>query len=593
MWRLPRRGATCAGASPEAVAVEEALRRLDLAHRAPFSKAKEAEYCEAVERWAVLLRQQAGERVSSALRLGARAQHLERGAIPRSSYPEGREGYLRWRAAVKKRQGERVGEILRDLRGPLGVGCVERVTGLVAKALPLRPFNASGSSKAGDAEMQCIEDAACLVFLEQELKEGFADGKEDAKVVDILQKSWKKMSRQAHAEALRIDYSPRLLGLVVEAIAQAELPISGVSNSSAQESILFPVPELSTETQRVLVETWRACVEATGSVGEDWYAELRLDPTFDEDLGKVLKFPVCRSENVAKLIQAALDLLPAAMSSAPPPPTSVASIDAAPSLMPRFASLLRAASLLSQKHGGFRLRHLDAMRGALVVVVCRRGAPSGEAQKRCRQAWEALGYAMGSQVAPCLMLADPVSDFVAAVAAPLPTPGAGPCAAILAAKGVALVEMALGILRRKASGAAGFEAPTSLRSRACAAAADDANAYCGLLAAAIFDIGEGRAARRALWSRRCTEVPLEVAAVALAGIELARGSRPAVLKSAKSAIGDLDTGLALLHSAAEVSLHTAELNLHGRADGEMEDLASSALALAARVAILRGSAATA
>ena len=49
---------------------------------------------------------------SEALRLAARAHHLRRWAVPRSSYPEGRAAYLRWRRDQKDRHAAEVAEAL-------------------------------------------------------------------------------------------------------------------------------------------------------------------------------------------------------------------------------------------------------------------------------------------------------------------------------------------------------------------------------------------------------------------------------------------------------------------------------------------------
>ena len=61
---------------------------------------------------------------SAALRLAARAHHLRRWVVPRSSYPEGRAGYLRWRrdqkqrhAAELRRSSERAGVDRRSSSG--------------------------------------------------------------------------------------------------------------------------------------------------------------------------------------------------------------------------------------------------------------------------------------------------------------------------------------------------------------------------------------------------------------------------------------------------------------------------------------------
>ncbi len=58
---------------------------------------KELLYARRMSGWLERLAPEASE----ALRLAARAQHLCRWRIERSSYPEGRAGYLRWRKAAK------------------------------------------------------------------------------------------------------------------------------------------------------------------------------------------------------------------------------------------------------------------------------------------------------------------------------------------------------------------------------------------------------------------------------------------------------------------------------------------------------------
>jgi tRNAThr (cytosine32-N3)-methyltransferase len=159
---------------------ERARAAIDSAHAADPERAggrpAEAVYADQLETWT-------GRLVDSptlALRLAARGQHLERWAIPRSQLPEGRSGYLRWRSAVHQRQGQRARELL------LGCGAepdlAERVARLVSK-----------TTAREDPEAQVLEDAACLVFLETELIEFQRQHAHD-KVLDILQKTWKKMS---------------------------------------------------------------------------------------------------------------------------------------------------------------------------------------------------------------------------------------------------------------------------------------------------------------------------------------------------------------------------------------------------------------
>jgi tRNAThr (cytosine32-N3)-methyltransferase len=116
-------------------------------------------------------------------------------------------GYFAWRKAVHKRQGERAKDIL--LSAGIDAAVAERVGQLVAKAAP-----------KGDAEGQALEDAACLTFLATELGD-FAAHHPDytsEKFIDIIRKTWRKMSPSAHALALTIPLEEGLKALVVAAV---------------------------------------------------------------------------------------------------------------------------------------------------------------------------------------------------------------------------------------------------------------------------------------------------------------------------------------------------------------------------------------
>lgn len=190
--------------SPELV--QRAIDAIDAAHAVDEKRLDgrpaEIVYVERVGRWIETLVAQP----SAALVLAARAQHLERWVIPRSDFPTGRGGYFRWRKAVQKRQGERAAEILR------AAGCDEtlgaRVATLVAKA-----------AAADDAEGQALEDAACLVFLESELATFAHDHRDytEEKFVDIVRKTWARMSPAGHAQARTIPLVPELARLVERA----------------------------------------------------------------------------------------------------------------------------------------------------------------------------------------------------------------------------------------------------------------------------------------------------------------------------------------------------------------------------------------
>ncbi|MDX1747999.1 MAG: DUF4202 family protein, partial [Halobacteriales archaeon] len=68
-----------------------------------------------------------------------------------------------------------------------------------------------------DPEVQTLEDVACLVFLEHYLDD-FAEEHDDEKLVDILQKTWRKMSDRGHEAALEVKLGERAQTLVERAL---------------------------------------------------------------------------------------------------------------------------------------------------------------------------------------------------------------------------------------------------------------------------------------------------------------------------------------------------------------------------------------
>jgi uncharacterized protein DUF4202 len=117
--------------------------------------------------------------------LAARAHHLRRWEVPRSSYPEGRAGYLRWRRDQKARHATDVATIL----GPAGYDDSE-----IARVQALIKREGLGS----DPDTQLVEDAACLVFVETQLVSTAASLEPDH-MVTVLQKTANKMSTSALA----------------------------------------------------------------------------------------------------------------------------------------------------------------------------------------------------------------------------------------------------------------------------------------------------------------------------------------------------------------------------------------------------------
>lgn len=163
--------------------------------------AKELHDALAMTRWIDTLYPDASE----AVHLAARCQHLCRWEVPRNSYPEGRAGYHQWRTDLKQRHAAKSAEVLRD-------------HGYAADMLEaVRLINLKEGLKT-NPDVQQIEDALCLVFLENQF-EDYLNQWDEAKVIRILQKTWAKMSERGHEAALQLKLSERALDLLQRALA--------------------------------------------------------------------------------------------------------------------------------------------------------------------------------------------------------------------------------------------------------------------------------------------------------------------------------------------------------------------------------------
>jgi hypothetical protein len=141
---------------------------------------------------------------TEALRLAARCQHIGRFRVPRSSYPEGRSGYLRWRSELSRRHAETAEGILAGLGyDPL---TIEQLRAIVRK-----------QNVSTNPEVQTMEDALCLCFLEYEFDE-FAQRHSDEKLIAILRKTWRKMSPRARELAAALPLGARATALLTLAL---------------------------------------------------------------------------------------------------------------------------------------------------------------------------------------------------------------------------------------------------------------------------------------------------------------------------------------------------------------------------------------
>lgn len=141
---------------------------------------------------------------SEELQIAARAQHIGRWKIARDEYPMDRVGYLKWRETLKKMHADMTSDILKEVG--YDTEFVDRVSFLINKRLIKK-----------DDESQTLEDVICLVFLEFYFEE-FAEKHDDEKLIDILQKTWVKMSEKGHNAALKIHYSEKSLSLIKQAL---------------------------------------------------------------------------------------------------------------------------------------------------------------------------------------------------------------------------------------------------------------------------------------------------------------------------------------------------------------------------------------
>jgi len=142
---------------------------------------------------------------SEALQLAARCQHIQRWSIPRNAFPMDTSGYHKWRNSLKRLHAELAGQILE------AVGYEPELIGRVQQLLQKQQLKT-------DPDMQLLEDVICLVFLEYYFLD-FAHQYPEEKVIDIVQKTWRKMTPRGHQLALELDLPPVAQALITKALA--------------------------------------------------------------------------------------------------------------------------------------------------------------------------------------------------------------------------------------------------------------------------------------------------------------------------------------------------------------------------------------
>ncbi|MCG6939453.1 MAG: DUF4202 domain-containing protein [Gammaproteobacteria bacterium] len=145
-----------------------------------------------------------------AMQLAVRAQHIQRWKTPRNQYPMDRKGYHQWRTGLYTFHAETVAALLQ--KAGYDEEFIERIKQAVGK-----------KSLKSNPDTQLIEDIAGLTFIEHYMLD-FAQKHpeyDEDKWLDIIRKTWRKMSDDAHQFALsgKIVLPEPLVPLIQKAVA--------------------------------------------------------------------------------------------------------------------------------------------------------------------------------------------------------------------------------------------------------------------------------------------------------------------------------------------------------------------------------------
>lgn len=143
---------------------------------------------------------------SEALQLASRAQHIGRWKTPRRSYPAGKAGYLTWRKDLAKFHAETAGALM------MQAGYDEHEVNAVKHIILKENLKLDG-------QVQVMENALCLVFLQFQYEDFLLKHDDDNLVIRILRKTWLKMTEPGREAALKLNYNARGKELIVKAIS--------------------------------------------------------------------------------------------------------------------------------------------------------------------------------------------------------------------------------------------------------------------------------------------------------------------------------------------------------------------------------------
>jgi len=143
------------------------------------------------------------------LQIAVRAQHIKRWQLKRTEFAEGKAGYYQWRIAQGKFHAELTASTM--LENGYTNEQAEQCASIIRK-----------ENLKTNSDSQTLEDVACLVFLMHyfdEFAAKYTEQDNEAKIVRIVQLTWKKMSDEAHDIALTLTLPEHLAVIVGKALA--------------------------------------------------------------------------------------------------------------------------------------------------------------------------------------------------------------------------------------------------------------------------------------------------------------------------------------------------------------------------------------
>jgi formiminotetrahydrofolate cyclodeaminase len=380
-------------------------------------------------------------------------------------------------------------------------------------------------------EMNVVEDAVCLASFS---RCPVSDSTDCVEAVENFRNMWTRMSRRAQGIALTFDYTPKSLGCLLEAMASAE--------GLAVTELPMVAPRLPAATLKILRESWAKIPK--DAFGEEFLIRLLNE---NADLHSSVNKTVARPKLIVQFVQLLLDLLD-------------------PESVPRLERVTHAAAALSRHFGSFRMQHMGALKRALTRTIVMY-MPAKDKRKISR-AWEAFFYALAAVAAPHLALSASVSEFLAAAASPFPFATHG---ALMAAQGIALLEMCLGMTAAQTSLSKNEGLPSEVvlklgeaRSWLVESIRSEVNAFCGLLASSYGRVQDACASidveenERRLWQRRATEVPLKVADYSIGVASTCLTYRKRIVRSLEN---DWLAAAHFLQAATETAMKYTRTNL--------------------------------